>query len=114
MYEFIEEHCKTCDGLGKHTSDNKFPCWACQGNGKRKRNIIPLEEVFSEGGLKYGTEQFECDECEQQWHLSDTCEAETGDYEKDLYQCNCGAILSLSGEWVSEYQIGVKLFKGKK
>lgn len=112
MYEFIEEQCKTCEGLGKHSRDNKFPCWKCKGNKTIKRNIVPLDDQFCEGGLKYATEQFECVECEKEWHLSDTCEAETGDYERDLYQCTCGTIMELSTEWQSEYHIANKLYKG--
>lgn len=76
MYEFIQEECQTCKGLEKHTSDNQFPCWKCSGNGKIKRDIVPLDDQFNEGHLKYATEQFECIECEKEWHLGDTCEAE--------------------------------------
>ena len=114
MYETVTEVCKPCQGTGKHRHEPEYPCYNCRGEGSIKRDIIPLDEHFNEGALRWGTEQFECENCEKEWHLGDTCEVETGDYERDLYQCTCGAIMQLSTEWVSEYHISQRLYKGNE
>lgn len=49
---------------------------------------------------------FDCPNCNQAWGPSKHCDppiTETIDV-----KCNCGAILRVSGEWVSEYQFDVE------
>jgi hypothetical protein len=110
MYEIIEELCSVCHGSQKNSTNS--PCWNCSGDGIIKRDIMPLENQFTEGHLKYCIHQFQCNVCEKEWHLSDTSQAQSGDYQRELYQCTCGAIITLSTNWVTEYSIKAKLFKG--
>lgn len=66
--------------------------------------IDNIDDQFSRDNNWFGS--FDCPNCNQVWgpsHQGDPPETETIDV-----KCECGAILRVSGEWVSHYEIDVE------
>lgn len=67
--------------------------------------IDSIEDNYTENDNWFGT--FECPNCNQDWGPSNQ-----GDPPADvveLVKCTCGAILRVSGEWVSNYTIDAEI-----
>jgi hypothetical protein len=110
---FICEPCDRCDGLGFHKAcgGEEFHCYKCKGTKTKRREIHPVTDYFSKGhSVLY--ESFSCDSCDEDYHLADTCKVETGQYDDDLFECECGRLLEVSGEWESYYCMNSREYDG--
>lgn len=66
-----------------------------------------IEDYFAEGDTWYGS--FECPKCNKDWGSCNDGDPPANIVE--FVRCTCGAVLKVSGEWVSEYRLDADLIE---
>lgn len=108
--KYIKEPCKDCDGDGiyKFKNGETCTCSGCGGKGYNRRNIYPVTDAFDEADKDtyiYNDSVFDCPECQKDYYRDDLCEVTSGCFDNDLYECECGNLIDVCGEWDARYLI---------
>lgn len=116
--KYIKETCTECDadGIYKFKSGETMKCHRCAGRGFIRREIYPVSDMFCEAGKDsyiYYDSVFECPACEKEYYRDDLCEVTSGCFDNDLYECECGSLIQISGEWDARYLINSRSYTNK-
>ena len=99
----MKKHIYNCDYC---SNNRRNPCYACHGKHGTEVLSQPIKNKFY--ACEYGAESdLQCDNCETFWEIDSDllCDIDDGEFGEPFYECTCGAVLDVWGEWERIYYV---------